>query len=66
MKSHDAMGDPSETVMYEKQRRMVLATMKYLQEERLERDIRFDVISVVGRARAPPSSTSENAFDAGF
>jgi putative endonuclease len=66
MKSHDAMGDPSETVMYEKQRRVVLATMKYLQEERLERDIRFDVISVVGQGRNATVEHIENAFDAGF
>ena len=66
MKSHDAMGDPSETVMFEKQRRVVLATMKYLQEERLERDIRFDVISVVGQGRSATVEHIENAFDAGF
>ena len=66
MKSTAAMGDPSETVMFQKQRRVVLATMKYLQEERLERDVRFDVIAVVGKGPKASVEHIENAFDAGF
>jgi putative endonuclease len=66
MKSSDANGDPSETVLYAKQRRVALATLYYLQSERLEADVRFDVISVIGRGKAATIEHIENAFDAGF
>jgi putative endonuclease len=65
-KATDAMGDPSETVMFQKQRRIALATLKYLQQERLEADVRFDVISVVGRGRGATLEHIENAFEATF
>lgn len=66
MKSNDSMGDPSETVMYRKQHRVALATLYYLQSQRLEMDIRFDVISVTGRGKQAVIEHIENAFDAGF
>jgi putative endonuclease len=67
MTSSDAWGGPSETVMRQKQRRVVKATLYYLQQERL-RDacIRFDVISVLGRGPKATLEHIENAFDAGF
>lgn len=65
-KSHGAMGDPSETVMFQKQRRVALATLKYLQQEHLEADVRFDVISVIGRGKEATLEHIENAFDAPF
>ncbi|MBL8950799.1 MAG: YraN family protein [Myxococcaceae bacterium] len=67
MKSNAAMGEPSETVMFQKQKRVVLATLYDLQGERLhDVAVRFDVISVVGRGRAATVEHIENAFDAGF
>ncbi len=66
MKSNDAMGDPAETVMFEKQRKVALATQYYLYAERLEVAVRFDVISVVGRGKAATIEHIVNAFDAGF
>jgi putative endonuclease len=66
MKSNGMMGDPSETVMAQKQRRVALATLYYLQSERLQADIRFDVIAVTGRGKNATLEHIENAFDAGF
>ncbi|MBK7860480.1 MAG: YraN family protein [Archangiaceae bacterium] len=66
MKSNDLAGDPAETVLSRKQRRVVMAAMYYLMSEGLERDVRFDVISVVGRGRNASLEHIENAFDAGF
>jgi putative endonuclease len=66
MREHDAFGDPMQTVMSSKQNRVVKAAMHYLQTQRLERDVRFDVISVVGRGPSARVEHVENAFDAGF
>src|SRR5438477_297710 len=66
MKSSDFSGDPSETVMFQKQKRVVLATLYYLQAERLEMQVQFDVISIVGRGKEAVIEHIENAFDAGF
>ncbi len=67
MTSVDAMGDPSQTVMGPKQRRVVKATMYYLQQQRLgDVDVRFDVISVVGRGKNAVIEHYPGAFDAGF
>jgi len=66
MKSSDVLGDPSETVLYQKQRKVALATLYYLQAERLDVAVRFDVISVVGRGASAVIEHIENAFDAGF
>lgn len=66
MRSSAAWGDPAHTVSWPKQRRVVRAALHYLQRERLRgREIRFDVISIVGRG---PTATVEHipgAFDAG-
>lgn len=67
MKSNDASGDPSETVLGMKQRRVVKATLYYLQQERLDDVvIRFDVIAVHGRGANATVEHIEDAFDAGF
>jgi len=66
MRSHDGAGEPSETVMSAKRHRVALATLYYLQQERIERDIRFDVISVTGRGKSAVVEHIENAFDAEF
>jgi putative endonuclease len=66
MKSNDALGDPSETVMSRKQHRIALATLYYTMQERLDVAVRFDVISVVGRGKDAVIEHIEDAFEAGF
>jgi putative endonuclease len=67
MKTSGEWGDPSETVIGEKQRRVVKATLYYLQGERLtDVAVRFDVISVVGRGKRAVVEHIIDAFDAGF
>jgi putative endonuclease len=67
MKTSSEWGDPSETVMGQKQRRVVKATLYYLQGERLgDVNVRFDVIAVVGRGKKAVVEHYIDAFDAGF
>lgn len=67
MRSTAAWGDPSHTVDGAKRRRVVKAALHYLQRYGLfEREIRFDVISVVGRGRELQLEHIPNAFDAGM
>ncbi len=66
-RSTDAQGDPALTVSRAKQRKVVLAAMAWLQRQRLfEREIRFDVASVVGRGQDARVELIPNAFDAGM
>lgn len=56
-------GDPSGTVSFRKQRKVILAATEYCQRHRLfARVIRFDVASVVGGH----VEVIEDAFEAGF
>ncbi len=65
MRSSATWGDPSQTVMRAKQRRVILAAFEYLQRHRLgDRMIRFDVATVVGQGRAGVVELIPNAFDA--
>jgi putative endonuclease len=67
MKTSGDCGDPSETVIGQKQRRVVKAALYYLQGERLgDVGVRFDVISVVGRGKRATVEHIVDAFDAGF
>jgi putative endonuclease len=67
MKSKSFFGDPSATVTFAKQRRVVRAAMRWLLRERLldRCDVRFDVIAVTGQGRNAQLEHIENAFDAG-
>jgi putative endonuclease len=66
MRASATWGEPSATVGRGKQRRVVLAAMQYLQRQRLmERAIRFDVASVVGRGRNAQVELIADAFEAG-
>jgi putative endonuclease len=66
MRSCAAWGDPSQTVSYVKQRRVVKAAIHYLFRYDLkDRMIRFDVVSVVGRGERAVVEHLPNAFDAG-
>lgn len=66
MRSTAAWGDPSQTVTFAKQRKVVLAATEYCQRHRLfQRVIRFDVASVVGRGRDGVVEYIADAFDAG-
>lgn len=67
MRSSEAWGDPAETVMTAKQRKVVKAATEYCQRNRLfERVIRFDVAAVVGRGRAGHVEYIPDAFEAWF
>ncbi len=67
MRSTAMWGEPSETVMRAKQRKVVKAATEYCQRHRLfERVIRFDVASVVGRGRFGAVDYLEDAFEAWF
>lgn len=66
MRTSDVWGDPSATVGWAKQRRVVKAALHYLQRERLRgRQLRFDVVSVVGRGDAARLEHLPGAFEAG-
>lgn len=63
----DVFGAPKQTVSWSKQRKVVLAALRYLQRMSVgERAIRFDVASVVGSGAKARVEYIENAFDAGF
>ena len=67
MKSTAFWGDPSQTVTFAKQRKVVLAAHEYCQRNRLfARVIRFDVASVVGKGREGHVEHIVDAFDAGL
>ena len=65
-RAHEGFGAPVESVMYAKQRKVVMAALYYLNSQRLERDVRFDVISITGWGPDARLEHIENAFDAGF
>ncbi|MHB8875457.1 MAG: YraN family protein [Myxococcaceae bacterium] len=66
MRSTAAWGDPSHTVSFGKQRRVVKAALRYLFENRLHgKAVRFDVISVLGRGPTAKVEHIPDAFDAG-
>ena len=67
MRSTAVWGDPSHTVSFAKQRKVVKAALHYLLTQRLrDRMIRFDVISVVGRGERATVEHLPGAFDAGM
>lgn len=67
MKTSGEWGDPSETVIGPKQRRVVKAALYYLQGERLgDVGVRFDVVSIIGRGKRATVEHIVDAFDAGF
>ncbi|WP_225409323.1 YraN family protein [Stigmatella hybrida] len=67
MRSSAVWGDPSHTVSFSKQRRVVKAALHYLFAHELrDRMMRFDVISVVGHGGQARVEHLPNAFDAGM
>jgi putative endonuclease len=64
----DIWGVPAESVIFAKQRKVVKASIWWLQRQRLlERvPVRFDVVSVVGRGSDARVEHIPGAFDAGF
>ncbi len=67
MRSTAVWGDPSHTVSFAKQRRVVKAAMHYLMAHGVrDRVLRFDVISVVGRGERATVEHLPGAFDAGM
>ena len=67
MRTSARFGDPSLTVTYEKQRRVVRAALRYLQRRPARgRMIRFDVMTVLGRGSGAVIEHLPGAFDAGM
>ncbi|HEX8536656.1 MAG TPA: YraN family protein [Cystobacter sp.] len=67
MRSTAVWGDPAHTVSFAKQRRVVKAAMHYLRAHGVrDRELRFDVISVVGRGERATVEHLPGAFDAGM
>ena len=67
MRTSAVFGDPSQTVTFAKQRRVVKAALHYLFAGRIrDRALRFDVITVLGRGDQAVVEHLENAFDAGM
>ncbi|ATB33392.1 YraN family protein [Melittangium boletus] len=67
MRSTAAWGDPSQTVSFAKQRRVVKTALHYLGTHGVrDRMLRFDVISVVGRGERATVEHLPGAFDAGM
>lgn len=67
MRSTAVWGDPSHTVSFAKQRRVVKAALHYLFAYDLrDKMMRFDVVSVVGHGEKATVEHIPNAFDAGM
>ncbi len=67
MRSNAVWGDPSHTVSYRKQRKVVRAALHYLfAHDVRDKAIRFDVVSVVGRGGGARVEHIPAAFDAGM
>jgi putative endonuclease len=63
----DVFGDPEETVTTAKQRRIVRAALHFLTRHQIhDRDVRFDVISIVATPAGMQLHHLEDAFDAGL
>ena len=67
-RASDVWGGPAESVVFAKQRKVVKASIWWLQRQRLLNrvPVRFDVISVVGRKDDARVEHIPGAFDAGF
>jgi putative endonuclease len=67
MRSTAVWGDPSQTVSWAKQRKVVRTALRYLFTHGLSnRMVRFDVMSVVGSGDAAAIEHIPDAFDAGM
>jgi len=67
MRSSARFGEPSLTVTWAKQRRVVRAALRYLQRRPAPgRMVRFDVMTVLGRGPAAIIEHLPGAFDAGM
>lgn len=67
MRTSAVWGDPSQTITRAKQQKVVRAAMQFLAKTgRVDRQLRFDVISVTGRGAGRRLAHIPNAFDAGM
>ncbi len=65
-RSKTIYGEGDETVLYQKQKKLIRAAKYYQQKEKYWGDIRFDVISITLMPGIPPSIEHiPNAFDTG-
>ena len=67
-RASEVCGGPAQSVIFAKQRKVVKATIWWLQRQRLlERvEVRFDVVCVTGRGPDARVEHIPGAFDAGF
>ncbi len=68
MRASSTFGAPSGTVSRGKQRRIAVAALDFLQRRRLHNrvEVRFDVVSVVGRGEQAKIEHLPGAFDSPF
>ena len=58
----DYFGDPSKAVSLAKQKRLILAANSYMEQNEIDLEARFDVISIVSNANGTRLEHSEDAF----
>ena len=67
MKSSSVWGDPSQTVTFSKQRKIVKTALYYLaRHPAAAQMLRFDVVAVIGGGESPQIDHLPNAFEAGM
>ena len=57
-----ALGDPSNAVTRSKQRQIIKVTNAYLQQNKINKEIRFDIISIIHNHNYTSIDHIENAF----
>lgn len=63
-RSTSFFGDPAEAVSPSKQQRIIRATEAYLDSFELDKEVRFDVISIVLQSNTPHIKHIQDAFQA--
>jgi putative endonuclease len=61
-RSSDLFGSPAEAVGLKKQRLLIAAAEAYLEEKGLDREVRFDILSITHDNPAPRIEHIEDAF----
>lgn len=59
-------GNPETFVDLRKQKRLIKAAHTYIQEKNLDKETRFDIISILNRGSCPEITHLENAFSPSF
>lgn len=61
-RQHDSYGSPQNSVTKSKQRNLILAANAFIQERRLDAEVRFDVVSIIHNAFETRIEHIKNAF----